>query len=259
MDPRILVVAPATSSSELPDALGAAAMAFERVVSVADALSTMGRGVAPDLVVLVGAGAGERAAARQIRKAQPGIALAFVVDAEHEATARQALRFEPSIGHDSEVVALGADVAAELGTLAAAASKRAAHREMIGRINTSLLEPRERPPAPDGSLLERYERLALAVEAAEMGTWELDPSTEAIRADDRTKAIFGLGPDASPDLGSFLALVHEDDRARVHARVRAALERGGPELATEYRARVGGPRSGSRHARAPSTPTSAAG
>ncbi|NEQ42913.1 MAG: PAS domain S-box protein [Leptolyngbya sp. SIOISBB] len=59
-------------------------------------------------------------------------------------------------------------------------------------------------------------RLQVALEAAQMGTWESDLETEFWST--QTEAIFGYAPGAFPgDYAAFLNLVHPDDRERVSA------------------------------------------
>jgi PAS domain-containing protein len=48
-------------------------------------------------------------------------------------------------------------------------------------------------------LVEKEERLRLALDAASLGTWEHVPSTHASHWNVRSKAIFGLAPDEELD------------------------------------------------------------
>jgi PAS domain S-box-containing protein len=72
-------------------------------------------------------------------------------------------------------------------------------------------------PAPEGS-----EFLRLAIESANLGTWEYEPRTGRLAWDRRTRELFGVGPEAPVSYEVFLAGVHPDDRDRVHQRVLAA-------------------------------------
>ncbi|QDZ06784.1 response regulator [Sphingomonas panacisoli] len=72
------------------------------------------------------------------------------------------------------------------------------------------------------------DRLRLANDAAEIGTWDFDPISGALRWDDKCKALFGLGAHAEITYErSFLAGLHPEDRARADAAVQAALATGG--------------------------------
>lgn len=84
------------------------------------------------------------------------------------------------------------------------------------------------------------ERLRLAVESADMGTWDFNPTTGELRWDARCKAIFGLAADAHVDYPMFLERLHPDDRARTDAAVQQALDpEGTGEYVVEYRVLAG--------------------
>jgi|UPI000832A5F4 PAS domain S-box-containing protein len=55
------------------------------------------------------------------------------------------------------------------------------------------------------------ERLALAIEAAEVGTWDLDLTTNVLRWDDRTRAMFGFSPGRPCSMDDFYAGLHPED------------------------------------------------
>ena len=80
-------------------------------------------------------------------------------------------------------------------------------------------------------------RLRLATSAAGIGTWDYDPSTGALRWDERCKAMFGLKSDREISYqDSFLAGLHPEDRDRADQAVKAALEPAGRgEYEIEYR------------------------
>ncbi|PZU59875.1 MAG: histidine kinase [Sphingobium sp.] len=79
--------------------------------------------------------------------------------------------------------------------------------------------------AAEGELAASEDRLRLANEAADIGTWDFDPESGALRWDERCKALFGLPADAEVTYdGSFLAGIHPEDRDRAHAAVLAATD-----------------------------------
>lgn len=83
-------------------------------------------------------------------------------------------------------------------------------------------------------------RLDLALGAASIGSFELDPATGALSWDTRLMELFGYSPATFvPHLSSFSAKVHPDDRDRVVAAVAQALDTRG-ELQVEYRIVVSG-------------------
>jgi PAS domain S-box-containing protein len=73
-------------------------------------------------------------------------------------------------------------------------------------------------------LLLSEQSLRLTTEAAEIGTWELDPRTGALAASDRTKAMFGIAPDGAFTMDDFQACLHPDDRAATIAALQSALD-----------------------------------
>jgi PAS domain S-box-containing protein len=73
------------------------------------------------------------------------------------------------------------------------------------------------------------EELLLALEAAHAGTFRVDLRTRRLRWSPSLSALYGLAPDAAPrSVDDFIALVHPDDRDRLAAAVRGALDDGVP-------------------------------
>ena len=80
------------------------------------------------------------------------------------------------------------------------------------------------------------QRLDLAVEAAGLGLWEYDVRTERSVWSDRTKALYGLPPEAEIDYDTwFGSLIHPDDRADMEAAYQAAVERLDGTFSVEHR------------------------
>jgi PAS domain S-box-containing protein len=90
--------------------------------------------------------------------------------------------------------------------------------------------------AGEQALRDSEAQLRLAVEATHLGTWELDSRTGHRRWSDRSKALFGF-PAAAEVTGKMIsALVHPDDRPRLDAVMRHALEPASSgELDMEFR------------------------
>ena len=83
---------------------------------------------------------------------------------------------------------------------------------------------------------ESEDRLRLATEAADIGTWDFNPVTGELRWDDRCKELFGLSPEAEITYSVFLAGLHPDDRMSTDAAVQNALRPDGPgEYHVQYR------------------------
>ncbi|MCK2054435.1 PAS domain-containing protein [Methylobacterium sp. 37f] len=80
-------------------------------------------------------------------------------------------------------------------------------------------------------LRRREEQLRLATEAAEIGTWDLDPVGGTLVWSDRTKAMFGFPSGASVTLDDFYATLHPEDLAATRAAFASAID---PALRTTY-------------------------
>jgi PAS domain S-box-containing protein len=62
---------------------------------------------------------------------------------------------------------------------------------------------------------EQRRRVEVAVEATEMGLWELDLRSDTLTWSDRNRRLFGLPAGAAVTLQIYMDLVHEDDRQKV--------------------------------------------
>ena len=79
-------------------------------------------------------------------------------------------------------------------------------------------------------------RLRLAVESADIGTWEYYVDDRTLTCDARYKGLFGLSPDREVTTAMMVEAIHPDDRERVNQAVERSfsLDSGG-EYAIEYR------------------------
>ena len=68
------------------------------------------------------------------------------------------------------------------------------------------------------------ESLRLATEAAEVGTWDLDLTTDVLTWSDRTKAMFGISSDVPCSMLDFYAGLHPNDREATGAAFTSALD-----------------------------------
>ena len=64
----------------------------------------------------------------------------------------------------------------------------------------------------EAGLRENDERLQLAVEGADLGTWDWNLSTDEFVCSDRCKRMFGISTETEMTYERFLAAVHPDDR-----------------------------------------------
>ena len=85
-------------------------------------------------------------------------------------------------------------------------------------------------------LLEQEERLRLALQAANLGTWEHVPGTRALHWDARAKQIFGLEPEDTLDFETFVAAIDPDDLPGVYSGIGKATDPAGNGRCTlQYR------------------------
>jgi PAS domain S-box-containing protein len=74
------------------------------------------------------------------------------------------------------------------------------------------------------ALQSSEERLLLAAEAAQMGLWDWNIVTGDVIWSDQCKAHYGFGPETSMSYDLFLQALHPDDRDRVDAALKRAVE-----------------------------------
>ena len=80
------------------------------------------------------------------------------------------------------------------------------------------------------------ERLRLALDAAELGTFEYRPATGESLWDAQAKALWGLPPDADVAYPRVLERIHPEDRARIRGITHTAVTTESPEFSeAEYR------------------------
>ncbi len=93
----------------------------------------------------------------------------------------------------------------------------------------------DRKRASDETVRKQDEQLKLAADAARLGYWDWDLSTDAISWSDGLERISGTSPEEfGLKFEGFLTLVHADDREPVARAVRQAIEQGHP-YETEFR------------------------
>ena len=87
-------------------------------------------------------------------------------------------------------------------------------------------------------LRDAHERLRLAVESGDIGTFDFSPITGIMVWSERCKSIFGLEPNAHVSYEVFLGCLHPDDRARAEAAVARVLAAESPDsFDVEFRVR----------------------
>jgi len=96
----------------------------------------------------------------------------------------------------------------------------------------------DRQKNAEDALRRLGEQHRLALDAADLGTWDYNVTTGTISWDERSCALFGLegGGIRSLPLPDTLAWIHEEDRVRVEELIRAAMTRPSDgHYETEYR------------------------
>ena len=84
------------------------------------------------------------------------------------------------------------------------------------------------------ALRESEERYRLAVEAADLGRWELVPDTGEFHTSSTCNRHLGIPEDARPTHEGHFEHIHPDDHAMIHERLGRAFQEGG-EFEVEYR------------------------
>lgn len=83
-------------------------------------------------------------------------------------------------------------------------------------------------------------RLEAALDATGLGLWEFDIANDVVFWDERTRALFGVTPDAQIDFATYQNLLHPDDAPLVAERYTAAIEGvDGGKYSVEHRVLVG--------------------
>lgn len=85
----------------------------------------------------------------------------------------------------------------------------------------------------EAALSAREEQLQLAIDAADMGEWDVDMTNDTIFWPARVKAMFGISADSAVTLNDFYEGVHPDDRERTFAAFSSAAD---PALRSQYEA-----------------------
>ena len=98
-----------------------------------------------------------------------------------------------------------------------------AEREQREQLATEM----HRRAVAEVALREREERIRMAVDSADIGTWDFNVVTGERNWSDRTRVMFGVAPDADVTNMSYLDRVHPDDQERVSQAVQKALDPSG--------------------------------
>jgi PAS domain S-box-containing protein len=118
--------------------------------------------------------------------------------------------------------------------LLSAGPLRDARQQIIGCVVT-LTDISERRRA-EAALRESKERLNLALECAEAGSWDWDLVRDRVSWSDEYYRLYGLDPTkAAPSYTAWLASLHADDRTRIDQSVHQVLRERRSEFRSEFR------------------------
>ncbi|MES2829860.1 MAG: PAS domain S-box protein [Bacteroidota bacterium] len=74
------------------------------------------------------------------------------------------------------------------------------------------------------AMVDAQERLSLALESAEIGTWDLDPISQSVHWDQRCKELFGFEGSSDINYEQVLDCIHPADKQKVKEAVAAAVD-----------------------------------
>ncbi len=96
-------------------------------------------------------------------------------------------------------------------------------RELLARVG-ALLELTQMRREAEQTLREREEQLRLATDAAEVGLWDIDITSDTLFWPPRVKAMFGISPHVPVSMADFYSGLHPDDRESTAEAFAAALD-----------------------------------
>ncbi|MEP7254007.1 MAG: PAS domain S-box protein, partial [Ginsengibacter sp.] len=93
----------------------------------------------------------------------------------------------------------------------------------VAGVLVTVIETTEKVKAVK-ALKESEQELQFAIEATELGTWELNPATGKFRGNNRLKEWFGLEPNVEIELPAALAVIADKEREKVKGAIQKALQ-----------------------------------
>jgi PAS domain S-box-containing protein len=104
----------------------------------------------------------------------------------------------------------------------------------VGALTDAFNQMMARIQQNEAEIARGAERLRLAVEAAQAGTWDWDVPRDTVIWNNRNYEIFGLAPGSPINAAVFFEHLHPDDRDRVRAAIDAAVK-ASTDIAAEFR------------------------
>jgi two-component system, NarL family, sensor histidine kinase UhpB len=95
---------------------------------------------------------------------------------------------------------------------------------LLQRMLLKMVESKYRAQFLQSRLDVRDLQLQLAADAADLGVWTWEPSTDEVTSSRRCQALMGVDASENLSLNTFLGRVHTDDHSRVKRALSAALQ-----------------------------------
>lgn len=118
---------------------------------------------------------------------------------------------------------LNEELAASNEELAAMNEELAAMNEELRSTNEDLIYSVEQVQSLNQSVTDSELQLNFAIDAASLGTWDLDPKTNKFEGNERLKAWFGLQSDEKIDLSHATDVIIDKDREKVISAISNAM------------------------------------
>lgn len=135
-----------------------------------------------------------------------------------------------------EMAATNEEVAATNEELASANEELASTNEELAATNDELIATQQNLFAANTELAENESRLRMAIETANLGTWDYNPATGALFWSDECRDIYGLAPGQNISFMDFADHIYAGDRVRVLDDIKAAMDpRGDGHYKITYR------------------------
>jgi PAS domain S-box-containing protein len=103
-----------------------------------------------------------------------------------------------------------------------------------GTLIDGLIEDISDRKRDEAMLRQRQQHLSIALDTAQLGSWELDLQSLELRCSSQCRVNFGLPPEADFPYQRLFNLIHPDDREPVRAAIAQAIE-AGSDYRAEYR------------------------
>lgn len=125
---------------------------------------------------------------------------------------------------NEELAASNEELAASNEELAASNEELVSTNEELSIMNEELRESSVQILMLNDSLRDSEDNLSFAIDAASLGTWDLDPSNMKFAGNERLRDWFGLQPFEQIPLGHATDVILEQDRERVKREIQNAMD-----------------------------------